>query len=144
MNTYLTEAAYQRWVRQQLASLNIHEGALDALRAHLHSLSYSIELEEISQAIDEVVENIEALIPRLFSSAEKPLVGFEKFLENMKVLVNIIFRIRGKGDYYLGIYHEEKERILALQRQFNFNHRLSAIQARIETLEEYGIKFGSL
>jgi Na+/phosphate symporter len=142
MNTYLTETAYQRWVRQQLASLSIHEAALDALRARVHALSYSVDLEEISQTIDEVVENIEALIPRLFSPEEKPLVGLEKLLENVKVLVNIICRVQGKEDHYLGVYHEEKERILALQRQFNFNHRLADIQEKIEAFEEYGVKSG--
>jgi len=135
MNVYLTEFAYQRWLRQQLASLSIHKRALDELRARLNSLSYCVELEEVSQKIDALVENVEALSPRTFSFEEKPLRGFEKLLENMKMLVNLIFRARGKGDRYLGVYHEEQTRILELQRQCNFNHQLAAIQESIELLE---------
>jgi Na+/phosphate symporter len=135
MNVYLTEFAYQRWLRQQLASLSIHKYVLDELRARLNSFSYCVELEEVSQKIDALVENVEALSPRTFSLEEKPLRGFEKLLENMKMLVNLIFRVRGKGDRYLGIYHEEKTRILELQRQYNFNHQLVAIQESIALLE---------
>ena len=135
MNVYLTEFAYQRWLRQQLASLSIHKRVLDELRARLNSLSYCVELEEVSQKIDALVENVEALSPRTFSLEEKPLRGFEKLLENMKMLVNLIFRARGKGDRYLGIYHQEQARVLELQRQCNFSHQLAAIQESIELLE---------
>ena len=135
MNAYLTETAYQRWLRQQLASLEIYKRAVDELRARLNSLSYCAESEEVSQKIDVLIESMEALSPRIFSEEEKPLQGFEKLLENLKMFVNIIFRIRGKEDYYLGVYHAEKERVLELQRQFNFNHQLAVIEEAIELLE---------
>lgn len=123
MVEYLTEAAYQRWYRQYQASIIYYLNTLDQLRIRLDSLPLE-EVEAIQKLLDQIDENFEKIIPRDFAVDGKPLKGFEKFLENIKVLINLIFRVKGKGDYYLGIYQEEKNNVLNAYQEFKFKDKL--------------------
>src|SRR6185437_5800426 len=98
MTEYLTEAVYQRWDRQYQTNMGYYFDLLDHLRIRLNALPYENEMEDIEAIFDEIDKNLEKAVPRNFSENGKPLAGFEKFLENMKVFINLFLRMRGEGD----------------------------------------------
>ena len=61
--------------------------------------------------------------------------GFEKFLENTKVLINLTYRIRGRADRYPGIYQAEKDKAVRLLQQFKFKDKIKYIRERVEAVE---------
>ena len=135
MAVYLTEAGYMRWYRQYQINLRYYLDVLDQLRIRLDALPSVPEKLEIEHLINDIDENIEKVIPRNFAVNGESLQGFEKFLENTKVLINLFYRLFGKGDRFLGIYSEEKERVLSFHREFKFKEKLKYIHDKIEALE---------
>lgn len=51
MAEYLTEAAYQRWLRQYQTNLGFYINLLDDLRIQLDALSYEEEVHKIENRI---------------------------------------------------------------------------------------------
>lgn len=56
MAEYLTEAAYQRWLRQYQTNLGFYMNLLDDLRIQLDALSYEEEVHKIENRISEIDE----------------------------------------------------------------------------------------
>jgi hypothetical protein len=135
MAEYLTQAAYQRWLRQYQTNLGFYINLLDALRIQLDALSYEEEVHKIENRISEIDENLEKVIPRNFAANVKPLQGFEMFVENLKVLINLFYRIRGRDDHFKGIYELEKNRVLAVHHEFQFKEKLKRVREMIEAVE---------
>lgn len=75
------------------------------------------------------------MIPRNFAANVKPLQGFEMFVENLKVLINLFYRIRGRDDHFKGIYELEKNRVLAVHHEFQFKEKLKRVREMIEAVE---------
>lgn len=137
MAEYFTEAAYQRWLRQYQTNLGHYSDVLDNLRIRLDALPYEYEAEvqNIENLVNEIDEHLDKANPRIFSANGKPIEGFEMFLENMKVLINLIYRMRGKSDHFSGIYFEEKERVAAVHQEFPFKEKLKQVREMIEAVE---------
>lgn len=135
MTEYLTETAYQRWLRQYQTSLVVYINLLDDLRIRLDVLSYGEEVQKIEDRLDEIDEHLEKATPRNFSPNGKPLLGFEKFVENLKVLINLFYRMRGRNDHFIGIYQAEKNRVSALHQEFQFKEKLKQGHEMIEAAE---------
>ncbi len=137
MAEYFTEAAYQRWLRQYQTNLGHYSDVLDNLRIRLDALSYEYEAEvqNIENLINEIDENLDKANPRIFSANGKPIEGFEMFLENTKVLINLIYRMRGKSDHFTGIYFDEKERVTAAHQEFPFKEKLKQVREMVEVVE---------
>jgi hypothetical protein len=138
MAEYLTETAYQRWLRQYQTNLAVYTDTLDQLRIQLDALHYEDEAEgqKITKLVNEIDENLDKAIPRNFSVNQKPLVGFEMFLENVKVLINLIYRVRGKNDRFSGIYQLEKERVFTIHQEFKFKEKLKQARELLEVVEK--------
>lgn len=137
MAEYLTEAAYQRWFRQFQTNLGSYITMLDQLRIRVDALPYEYEeeVQRIENIINEIDENLDNGIPRDFSSNGKPLAGFEMFLENTRVLINLFYRMRGKSDHFTGIYQAERNRVSAVYQEFNFKEKLKQVREMIEAVE---------
>ncbi|HQZ87795.1 MAG TPA: hypothetical protein PLV31_05780 [Gammaproteobacteria bacterium] len=135
MAEYLTEVAYQRWLRQYKTNLGSYINLLDDLRIQLDALSYEVEVSNIENRVSEIDENLEKVIPRNFSPNARPLQGFEMFVENIKVLINLFYRMRGRQDYFKGIYELEKNRVLAVHHEFQFKEKLKRVREMIEAIE---------
>lgn len=132
MAEYLTEAAYQRWLRQYQTNLGSYINLLDDLRIRLDALPYEEEVRQIESRVSEIDENLEKVIPRNFSPNAKPLQGFEMFVENIKVLINLFYRMRGREDHFKGIYELEKNRVLAVHHEFQFKEKLKRVREMID------------
>jgi hypothetical protein len=135
MTEYLTEAAYQRWLRQYQTNLGFYINLLDELRIRLDALPYEAEVREIENIVNEIDENAEKAMPRNFSSKGKPLLGFEMLVENLKVMVNLFYRMRGHSDHFLGIYQAERSRVSAVHHEFQFKEKLKRAREMIEAVE---------
>lgn len=135
MAEYLTEAAYQRWLRQYEKNLGSYINLLDDLRIQLDALFYEEEVRQIENRVSEIDENLEKVIPRNFSPNAKPLQGFEMFVENIKVLINLFYRMRGGEDHFKGIYEFEKNRVLAVHHDFQFKEKLKRVSEMIKAVE---------
>ncbi len=135
MAEYFTEAAYQRWYRQYQTQIQICEDLIKEFRIRLEPYWDTPEVKELEVKIDELEAKIEEMNPRNFNQNAKPLIEFEKFFENIKVLVNIISRMRGKGDLYLGVYQEEKEKALKIYQEYHVKDRLKHLQDRVNDIE---------
>lgn len=137
MAEYLTEAAYQRWLRQFQTNLGFYINILDQLRIRVDALPYEYEeeVQKIENIVNEIDEHLEKGVPRDFSSNRKPLAGFEMFLENIKVLINLFCRMRGKSDHFSGIYHAERNRVSTVYQEFNFKEKLKQVREMIEGVE---------
>ncbi len=134
MTEYLTESAYQRWLRQYQINLRSYMNVLDDLRIRLDALPYE-EVGNIQNRVSEIDENLEKVIPRNFSVEAKPLQGFEMFVENTKVLINLFYRMWGRDDHFKGIYALEKNKILAVHQEFQFKEKLKRVREMIEAVE---------
>lgn len=135
MAEYLTGAAYQRWFRQYQTNLGFYINQLDDLRIRLDALLYQDEVREIENRITEIDEHLDKAMPRNFSLNAKPLQGLEMFIENIKVLINLFYRMRGRSDYFQGIYQTERSSIAALHHEFQFKEKLKRVREMIETVE---------
>ncbi|HXH54857.1 MAG TPA: hypothetical protein VNK03_03835 [Gammaproteobacteria bacterium] len=140
MAEYLTEAAYQRWLRQYQTNLRFYTNVLDDLRIRLDALPYEEEIHKIEDKVSEIDENLEKAIPRNFSANGKPLQGFEMFVENAKVLINLFYRVRGRADYFKGIYESEKNRVFAVHQEFQFKEKLKRVREMIEGMEKENLQ----
>ncbi len=135
MAEYLTESAYQRWLKQYQTNLGFYMKVLDDLRIRLDALPYGEEVRQIENRVSEIDENLEKVLARNFSANAKPLQGFEMFVENLKVLVNLFYRIRGQGDRFQGIYEIEKKRVFEVHHEFQFKEKLKRVRELIEAVE---------
>lgn len=137
MAEYLTEVAYQRWLRQYQTNLGFYINILDQLRIRVDALPYEYEeeVQKIENIVNEIDENLEKGVPRDFSRNKKPLAGFEMFLENMKVLINLIYRMRGKSDHFTGIYQAERNHVSVVYQEFKFKEKLKQLREMIEAVE---------
>ncbi|HEV2523527.1 MAG TPA: hypothetical protein VGU44_00145 [Gammaproteobacteria bacterium] len=135
MAEYLTEAAYQRWLRQYQTNLGSYINLLDDLRIRLDALPYEEEVRQIENRVSEIDEHLEKVIPRNFSPNAKPLEGFEMFVENAKVLINLFYRVRGRDDHFKGIYELERNRVSAVYQEFQFKEKLKRVREMIEAVE---------
>lgn len=133
MAEYFTEAAYMRWYRQYQISIGFYVDVLDDLRARIEELPY--EDDQIQSLLDEIDQHIERAAPRNFYENGEPLVGFEKFLENMRVLVNLICHQLKKPDKFFGIYREEKSRVAKIHQEYKFKDKINQLKAMIEAAE---------
>lgn len=136
MAGYLTEWDYQGWLRQYYVNLSLYLDLLVELKVRLDALPDDPEAMALEVEVNETGQRIEEIVPRDFSVDEKPLEGIEKFLENLKVLYNLIHRARGKGDHYLGIYHEEKNKVLRLHQDLKFKDQYRQLSKKVALLEE--------
>lgn len=135
MIEYLTESAYQRWYKQYQDDIRYYLEELNQLKLQVAALPYDEEIEILKMQLYAIEENLETLSPRNFKGDGKPLEGFEKFLENMRVFINLLYRVMGKSDCYEGIYQNEKNKILDAHQEFQFKERLQIIKEQIEWLE---------
>jgi hypothetical protein len=140
MAEYLTEAAYQRWLRQYQTNLGFYTNVLDGLRIRLDALPYEEEVHKIEDRVSEIDENLEKAIPRNFSANDEPLQGFEMFVENAKVLINLFYRMCGRGDRFKGVYEWEKSRVFAVHQEFQFKEKLKRVREMIEDVERESVQ----
>lgn len=144
MGHYLTEAAYKRWYRQYQVSIGFYLDVVDSLRVRMDALPLDKDKfedkgesksEGIEDLFSELNDKFDLATPRNFNANGEPLVGFEKFSENCKVFVNLIDRLLGKPDRFLGIYHDEKTRVLKVHQEYKFKDQINILKEKIEALE---------
>lgn len=135
MAEYLTEIAYMRWLKQYSINIQMYFDAVDKARLKLAQYALYPEAEAIEDRIAEIEKKLEEAIPRNFNLGAQPLEGSQKFLENMKVLINIILHIFRKESRFSGIYQQEKTRILTIHHEFDFKTKLYEVEIMLENFE---------
>jgi hypothetical protein len=132
---YLTEAAYKRWYRQYQINIAYYVDILDGLRIRIDTLLYDEDIEEIHYLMNEIDEHLDQVVPRNFNPEGQPIQGLEKFSENIKVMVNLVRRILGKHDKFLGIYQQEKNRVLKVHQVYKFKDKLNELREKVAAAE---------
>lgn len=142
MAEYLTEMAYNRWLRQYQVNLQNYIRQLYALRIQFEALSEegkqgadALLTEKIDQILYDIDENFEKAYPRDFSLGAEPLTGSEKFVENSKVLINLLRKLFKANMPFESIYQKEKDKIQKVYNECKFNEKLRQVQEVIEKLE---------
>jgi hypothetical protein len=139
MTNYLNEAAYRRWLRQYQIHLANYMDRLNTLGFRIDDLPRDNENDEdlvaIQSALDMIDEHLERIVARDFSEGAEPLQGGEKFVENIKVLCNLIANIFKRPDPFLSIYQQEKDRVMKEHKIFKFKEKLLALLSMIELAE---------
>lgn len=132
---YLTEAAYKRWYRQYQINIAYYVDILDGLRIRIDTLLYDQDIEEIQYLMNEIDEHLDLVVPRNFNLEGRPIQGLEKFSENVKVLINLVRRMLGKPDKFLGIYQQEKDRVLKVHQVYKFKDKLNELREKVAAAE---------
>jgi hypothetical protein len=135
MAEYLTESAYGRWYKQYQLNIGRYLNMLNNLRVRVDPLLDDLNILDIQNLISEIDDHLERAIPRNFSIEGKPVMGFEKFFENIKVLINLMSRALKKSDKFLGIYYEEKDRIMKIHQEYKFKDKLNELKEKIYEFE---------
>jgi hypothetical protein len=134
MAEYLTEAAYMRWYRQYIVNLGLFVDQFDLLRIRVDALFAENDVEAIANLSNEIDSKFQEALPRNYSNGT-PLMGAEKFSENIKVLINLIRKLFRKPIHFLGAYQAEKDRVLKIQSDYKFNEKLKLLDELIEMVE---------
>jgi len=135
MTEYLTETAYMRWAKQYLVNVQFYYEAVEEARIRLARFAFYAEAEALGEQIGEIERKLQDAIPRDFSIGAEPLRGTQKFLENFKVLINLVLSLFDKEPRFLGIYQQEKARILDIHHEFNFKENLQEVEAILDGFE---------
>lgn len=133
MTAYLTEIVYQRWYRQYYNNLGHWVNVINHLKERLEELPYDTEVDNLEELISDIDLHLEKVRPRDFIN--EPLMGVEKFIENAKVLANLLFGFFGVQKRFLGIYQKEKNRVLKSYQDAKIKENLQRVQERIEALQ---------
>ena len=139
MAEYLTEMAYMRWLKQYFINMQIYFDTVGDLRIRLARYAAFPAAENLEIQIGEIERKLEEATPRNFSLNAKPLQGGQKFLENIKVFINLILHLFKKEPHFSGIYHQEKERIKKIHHEFDFKERLQEVEFELSRFEGYTI-----
>ena len=131
MSGYLNHSEYLRWLRQYLVRLDQYLNRLDALRLKVATLPF---VDELDKDFDEIDAALIKSIPRNFLSGSDPLKTSEVFVENIKIIINFFYKILGKAPRFVGIYQTEKDRVLKVHRNFDFEGKIEKLKQKIESL----------
>lgn len=130
---YYTHAAYKLWSTQYQYVLDIFITRLTELRIKLAELAWEEESkQDIEKAIYEIDEKLRDATPRDFESEDHSLKTSEIFLENLKVLINMI-GYYGRFKLNLSsVYEQEKKRASKVGEEYSFSEKLLDIQNKLD------------
>jgi hypothetical protein len=135
MSEYLTELAYQRWFRKYQINYRYCVDLLSRIRLRLDLLSYDEDIKQIESLVDDIDKRLEEASPRDFNSNSEPLLGIEKFIENGKVLINLLLKLFKKENHFKGIYQAELERVMTIHQVYQFKDKLKEVRDQLEKIE---------
>lgn len=131
MSKYLSHTEYNRWFRSYLLTLERFSAQLDAMRLALDDFPGR---ESIEMEIDDIDAKLDEALPRNFNVEGEPLTVWELFVENIKVMVNFVYRTFHLEEPFIGIYKAEKIRVLRIHQEFKFKERFFLIRGEVESL----------
>ncbi len=135
MVKYLNHTDYNRWYRNYIINLTRYAAELDNLRLILDDLPGK---ERVESKFEEIDEKIDDIIPRNFDRGGKPLLPSEVFVENIKIIINLGFKVFNAPLPFQGIYQSEKEKILKKHQEYRFKDQFKDLKSRVEhMIEEY-------
>lgn len=135
MKEYYSHAAYIRWCRQYQYSLDNFMTQLDSVRVALGEVTWQDpEKMNIENDIYEIDEKLGEAIPRYFDNMNEPLKTSETFIENWKVLVNLLCRFCYPQFAFESIYQQEKNRIQKVHQQYKFKEKLISVTQKLDEL----------
>jgi hypothetical protein len=133
MKEYFSHSAYIRWYRQYQINLNQIRTQFDALRLPVETIPFPEHTRHLLQAeIDEIDIVVDKLSPRNFSAGAKPLETQEVFVENCKLILNVILGIFRSSFSFESVYEKEKKRILKEYRDSNIKGKLLNFRRHID------------
>lgn len=138
MEHYLNQNEYMRWFRNYQMSQGNYLAHLAEFHQYLDNAEEDAITPEFKTKIEKNLNTIEAKIqeasPRDFSNAGEPLQGGELFLENMKILINVCYKMFHQPVPFKGIYETEKERVQKIHQTFKFKDKLMEIEKQVDHL----------
>lgn len=140
MSDYFNQSAYMRWLRSYYQSLSNYTSHIENIRDRLNNASdaqvnSNPELRtEIERDLDRIEEKIDLAMPRNFNNDATPLTSGERFSENMKLLIDLLFGIFNRSQPFKGIYQKERERVQHIHHEFNFKDHLNEVKHKMDTL----------
>lgn len=140
MTEYLNQAEYMRWMRHYQNSLDNYLARIAAIHQIVDTApedaasTFPGLREEIERTLDEIEAKLEDAMPRDFSENAEPLRGIAVFAEDIKLILNMFFKLFNRPPPFKGIYEAEKERVQQVHQSFKFKDKLIEVQTMVDKL----------